>query len=156
MKNLHRINHISLDRNHCWQRDFPVLLPGLTKRKNCQHKNSVLQHSFISNLLSIKASQYLLKTFRKKFRFLRNLKQRSKPTQTTRSQGFKSIIKAQNKILLFCYPKFILWFKKLLDTGIDLLSIEGTIWSLWKKDRVLNPIDPFPRCTPLLIQSPIW
>ena len=46
-----------------------------------------MQHGYISRLLALKANtQYLLKTFGKKIRAWRNLEQRSKAIQATRSQ----------------------------------------------------------------------
>ena len=93
-----------MDRNHLQQTVFPFLLPGLTKRKNCRHKNSILQHGYISELLTLKAdTKYFLKTLRKKIRFenldKRNLEKSSKATQITRSQDCNLIIYAENKII---------------------------------------------------------
>ena len=61
---MHWTNHISLHWNHHWQALSLFLLPGLTKRQNCRHTNSLLQHSYTSKLLTSKAnSQHLLKMF---------------------------------------------------------------------------------------------
>ena len=126
---------------------FPFLPPGLTKTKNFRHRKSVLQHDYISKLLTLKAdAQYLLRKFRKKIGLEQTFKQNSKATQTTRSQDCNSIIyfisTKQNHInsgaFLFCFQKLILWFKKSLDTDIYLLDIAGTIWPVWKKFKGPN------------------
>ena len=67
-KTQHWINHISLHKKHRWETLFPFLLPGLTKgKKIVGTRNSLLQHGYISKLLTLKAdAQYLLKTSRRR------------------------------------------------------------------------------------------
>ena len=60
------------------------------KEKNCRHRNFVLQHDYISKLLTFKTdAQFLLKTFRKKFRSEENL---NKVLKQHRQQDCKTII----------------------------------------------------------------
>ena len=136
-----------MDRNHRWQTVFPFLLLGSTK-KNYRHKNSVLQHGYISKLLTLKAdSQYLLKTFRKNFRFEETL---NKALKQYRQQNHEIAIPLYNhktkSYKFFYFKKVILWFKKLLDTDICLIDIKGTLWSVWKwkEEQVSKPHNPLP------------
>ena len=46
---------------------------------------------------------------------------------------------------VFCFQKLMIQ-KTITDFYLRDVSIEGKIWSVWKKD-------PSPRCTPALIQS---
>ena len=68
-----------------------------------------MQHGYISRLLALKVNtQYLLKTFRKKIRAWRNLEQRSKAIQATRSQDCINTKQNSfhiNSVFFFCSQK---------------------------------------------------
>ena len=146
-----------------WQTLFSFILPVSTKEKSCRHKNFLLQHGFISKLVTLKAeAQYLFQKFQKKFRFEETLNKvlRNANTKIRRSQC-NNINTKQNRFYInsiFCFQKLILRFKKLSYIDFYLLngSIEGTIWLVLQ--MVSRPhIPPSSlRCAPALTQFTIW
>ena len=119
----------------------PFLLHVSTKGETSRHMNSLLQHSWISKLLTLKAdAQY------------------SKATQT-RLQDLKRLYKHKTKQFShkFCFSLFknILWFKKLLYTDFYLIDtrLRTQFGQPGKRARV--QILQTPRYTLALIQSPI-
>ena len=146
--------------NHCWQTVFPFFLPGSANRKKTQ-----AHEFFISIWLHYKASHFKCCTipfksiFLKKIRFEENLdevlKKHRQQNQKTQNDNINT---KQNSFYInsvFLFSKTYYMIQKLLYTDFYLLdvSIEDTVWSVWKKDRGSDHIHPSLRCTFAFIQS---
>ena len=94
------INHITLHIHYCWLTLFPFLLPGSTKEKKIRHINPLLQHNHISKLLTLKSdAQYLLKTFRRKFRFEETLNKVSKQHRQQERKIASQLVRSKVKYI---------------------------------------------------------
>ena len=102
-----------------WQTLFSFILPVSTKEKSCRHKNFLLQHGFISKLVTLKAeAQYLFQKFQKKFRFEETLNKvlRNANTKIRRSQC-NNINTKQNRFYInsiFLFPKTYFKIQKVI------------------------------------------
>ena len=122
--------------------------------------NSLFQYGYITKLLTLNVAQYLLKAFlKKKIRFEENLdevlKKHRQQNQKTQNDNINT---KQNSFYInsvFLFSKTYYMIQKLLYTDFYLLdvSIEDTVWSVWKKDRGSDHIHPSLRCTFAFIQS---
>ena len=139
-----------------------ILSGQIVEDKNCRHMNSLLHHGYILRLLALKGNpQYLLKTFREKFRLGKTL---NKVLKQQRQQDRKIEMSLYNKkqnsfhinsVFLFSKTNFII--QKIVMYILNFIFLIQVLRIKFGQSRrwagVQTPSTPPFRCTAALIQS---